>query len=269
MSIFNFNLDEMVSFVAVLIRFSVLMSVLPFFGDKLIPLPVRVLLSLSTTIALFPVLVAGKYIHTQDAQIWGSTSGGLVATMALEVVFALVLGFSAKISFDGISFGANLVGTFMGFASASIYDPHQESQTEVIAQLQTTLAMLLFLILDGHHLLLRAALDSYRVVGLGGMGFYPSLIQKMIQMTGDVIRLGLQIAAPVAVSIFAVNVVFGILSKAMPQLNVFMLSFAVTALVGFVVMFLSVEEFQGLARSVFEKMGDSMWIVMQTIASRR
>ncbi len=269
MSMFNFNIDEMISFIAVLIRLSVLLSVLPFFGDKMIPLPVRALLSLSISTVLFPVLVAGNYIHPKDARIWGGTAGGLIGTMALEVGFALVLGFSAKIAFDGIAFGANLVGNFMGFASASIYDPHQESQTEIVAQLQMTLAMLLFLILDGHHLLLRAALESYKVVGIGGMGFYSSLVQKIVQMTADVIRIGLQIAAPVAISMFAVNVVFGILSKAMPQLNVFMLSFAVSALVGFAVMFLSIEEFQGLARSIFERIGDSMWIVMQAIASRR
>lgn len=269
MSIFNFNLNEIMSFFAVLVRFSVLMSVLPFFGDKMIPMPVRILLSLSVSIALFPALVKSNTIHPKDAQIWANTAAGIAGTITLEVLFALVLGFSARIAFEGIAFGANLVGNFMGFASASVYDPHQESQTEIVAQLQTTLAMLLFLILDGHHLLLRAALESYQVVGIGAMGFYSSLMLKLIQMSADVIRLGLQIAAPVAISMFAVNLVFGILSKAMPQLNVFMLSFAVSALVGFVVMFLSIEDFQGVVRAVFEKIGDSMWMVMQAIASRR
>jgi flagellar biosynthetic protein FliR len=269
MSLFNFNLDEMLSFFAVLMRYSVLLSVLPFFGDKVIPLPVRILLALSISVVLFPVLVAGNYIHVKDARIWGGSAGGLVGTIGLETLFALVLGFSSKIAFDGISFGANLIGTFMGFSSASIYDHHQESQTEVVAQIQTTIAMLLFLILDGHHLILRAALESYKVVGLGGMGFYPSLVQKIVEMTADVIRIGIQIAAPVAVSMFSVNVVFGILSKAMPQINVFMLSFAVSALIGLLVIFMSVGEYQWLVRGIFEKIGDSMWVIMQAIASRR
>ncbi len=269
MSLFNFNIDEVVSFFVVLVRFSVLLSVLPFFGDKMVPMPIRVLLSLSISIVLFPVLVAGKYIHIRDASVWGSSAGGLIGTIALETFFGLVLGFTARLAFDGISFGANLVGNFMGFSSASMYDPHQESQSEVVAQLQTTLAMLIFLMLDGHHLLLKAAMDSYKIVGIGGMGFYTSVIHRITQMTAEVITLGMQIAAPVAVSMFAVNVVFGILSKALPQLNVFMLSFAVCALIGFLVLYLSLDNFQAVVRGVFEKMGDSMWIVMQSIASRR
>jgi flagellar biosynthetic protein FliR len=211
----------------------------------------------------------GGYIHTQDAKIWAATAGGIAQTVLLEVLFAVVLGYTARIFFDGISFGANLIGNFMGFASASIYDPHQESQTEVVAALQTSIAMLIFLVLDGHHIMLRAALESYRIVGLGQMGFYASLTQKIIQMTADMIRIGIQISAPVAISIFAVNVVFGVLSKAMPQLNVFMLSFAVSAGVGLLVMLLSVDESYGVLRSVFEKIGDSMLAVMQAIASRR
>lgn len=268
MSIFNFNIEEIICFFAVLVRFSVLLSVLPFFGDKMIPLPVRILLSLSISIVMFPILVAGHYVRPKDAQFWGSTAGGLIGTIGLEVLFALVLGFSARLAFDGISFGANLVGNFMGFASASIYDPHQESQTEIVAQLQMTLAMLLFVVLDGHHLILKAALESYKVVGLGGMNFSAALMKKMIHMTSEVIRLGLLIASPVAISIFAVNVVFGILSKAMPQLNVFTLSMAVSALIGFIVLFLSIEEFQGVARGVFEQVNESMWTVMQAIGGR-
>lgn len=261
MNIFNFTqltMEECLSFFAVLMRYSVLIAVMPFVGDRMVPMPVKVLLALVVTVALFPALVAQGQIHPADAAVWGATTGGIAGTIACEVLCGLLLGFTARLLFESVSFGANLVGNFMGFAAASTYDPHQESQSQVVAQIQMAIAMLIFLALDGHHLMLRASLDSYRMVGLGKATLGGVASQRLIELTGQVIRFGVQLAAPVAVSMFAVNVAFGVVSKAMPQLNVLVLSFAVSALVGLAVMLMSVPEFQGAVGAVMGRMGE--WI---------
>jgi flagellar biosynthetic protein FliR len=271
-SLFNFNQEEMLSFFAVLTRFSVLIAVLPFVGDRVVPTPVKVLLALAVTMALFPMLVARGSVNPAQAAVWGATAGGIVGTIALEVICALVLGFTARLAFESISFGGNLVGTFMGFSTAAQYDPHQESQTQVVAQIQMGIAMLLFLALEGHHLMLRAAFSSYQFVGVGGLaGFVKSGMNgafsaRLIELTGEVIKFGLQLAAPVAVCMFAVNVAFGVLAKAMPQLNILVLSFAVTALIGLLVMLLTVPEFQGAVTNIFSLMEEWMGSVLQAMA---
>lgn len=266
MHLFNFNVEELLTFFCVLIRFSVLFSVLPFIGDKTIPVPLKILFSIVVSIALFPSLVATGRIHPSEALVWGQTPSGLISTVALEAFFGLVMGFTAKLIFDSVAFGANLVGNLMGFASASIYDPHQESQTEVIAQLQTTLAMLVFLALDGHHLMLRSALESYHIVGMGKASFGAAAGQKLVELTGEVFHFGLQLAAPVGISIFAVNVAFGIMAKAMPQINVLVLSFSVTALVGLFVMFLGNAQFSNASADVMLRIGTWMEAMMRTLA---
>jgi flagellar biosynthetic protein FliR len=250
MGIFNFDDAEMLSFFAVLVRYSVLIAVLPFIGDRFVPTSVKVLLSLSITIALFPALVSGGFVQPKDSLTWGASASGLVGTIALEVLFALILGFTAKMAFEGVNFGGNLIGNFMGFSMATTYDPSMESQTQIVAEIQMALAMLTFLALDGHHLMLQASFQSYELIGVGGLGllkgagFNLAFSQKLIALSGQVILYGIQLAAPVAVSLFAVNVVFGIMSKAMPQLNILILSFSVSALIGLIVMFLSLPEFQ-------------------------
>ncbi|OFZ51566.1 MAG: hypothetical protein A2428_04380 [Bdellovibrionales bacterium RIFOXYC1_FULL_54_43] len=268
MSLFNFNQEELLTFFAVLVRYSVLFAILPFVGDRMIPTTVKVLLSLAVTIALFPALVARGFVNPGQAAIWGSTGAGIIGTIGLEVLFALVLGFTAKMTFDAISFAGNLAGNFMGFAAASTYDPHQESQTQVISEVQMAIAMLVFLVLDGHHLMLRAALGSYEIIGIGGakLAFGATFSNKLIQMSGQVVRSGVELAAPVAISLFAVNVAFGVMAKAMPQLNVLVLSFAASALVGLVVMFLTIPEFQGAAAVIVGNIGDSMTAIMQAMA---
>lgn len=265
---FNFSEEEILTFFAVLVRYSVLIAVLPFVGDKAVPTPAKILLSVAVTLALFPALVAGGSVRPGEAIAWGATAGGILGTVALEVLFGLALGFTAKLAFDSVFFGANLVGNFMGFASAATYDPHQESQTQVIAEFQMALAMLIFLVLDGHHLMLRAGLESYQIVGLGKAGLGAVFAQRMVTLTGNVLKFGLVLAAPLAVSLFAVNVAFGVLAKAMPQLNILVLSFSVTAIVGFFALFLTLGEFQGALGIVFSRMEDAMAGVTAAMAGR-
>lgn len=270
MSIFNFNIPEMLTFFAVLVRYSVLFVVLPFVGDHFVPGPVKILLSLAVTIALFPALVASGDVKPADAVAWGATAGGIAGTIAMEVVFGLVLGYVAKLSFETISFGGNLVGNFMGYSIASTYDPSQQSQTQVVAQIQMAIAMLVFLVLDGHHVMLRAALESFRIVGVGGMLKMTqagAFSERLIGLTGEVIKFGIQLSAPIAVVLFGVNLIFGVMAKAMPQLNILVLSVTVTSFVGLIVMFLCVPEFQGAAGNVLGRMGDSMEAVMRAIAT--
>ena len=280
MSLFNFDEAEILTFFAVLVRYSVLISVLPFFGDKVIPMPVKVLLSLALSICLFPALVARGRINPADALVWGATPAGIASTIVVEALLALALGFVAKIAFDAVNFGGNMVGTFMGFAMANTYDHRQESQTQVVAEIQMALAMMLFLALDGHHFMLAAGIQSYNIVGLGGFGADGQSVlsaagstsfaaQKIIALTSQIFRFGIQIAAPVAVVMFGINVAFGVLAKALPQLNVLVLSAAVSGLVGLAVMFLSLPEFQGAVSNVLAGIPESMNGLLQAIARGR
>ncbi|HTL12613.1 MAG TPA: flagellar biosynthetic protein FliR, partial [Bdellovibrionota bacterium] len=154
-NLFDLDQNQILTFFAVLVRYGTLVAVLPWIGDKVVPAPVKVLLALTLSAMLYPVLVATGKVSPQAATVWGSTSGGILSVTAVEALFGLAMGFAARMLFMAVEAGGNLAGNYMGFAMASQYDPHQESQSQVVAQIHTTLAMLIFLALDGHHLMLR------------------------------------------------------------------------------------------------------------------
>jgi len=258
-------MNELLTFFAVLVRYSVLFAIVPILGDRVIPVPIKILCSLGITAALYPALVMNGSVQPDRVMIWGASASQIITTITLEVLFGLALGYCAKLVFDGISFGANLTGNFMGFAAASVFDPHQESQTEVIGQLQTVLAMLLFLAIDGHHIFLRAAMDSYKIVGIGELSLGGLFSRQIIQMTGDTIILGLQISAPVAVSLFLVNIVYGMMAKSMPQLNVLVLSFSVSAILGLVILMISIPEFNSVVGDSFAGLYERLRNVMSVM----
>jgi flagellar biosynthetic protein FliR len=233
-----------------------------------VPGPVKILFATALSLAVFPALVARGEINPAEALRWGASTGGIATTVALEAMFGLVMGYTAKLSFDAINFGGNLMGNFMGFAMASAFDPHQETQSQVVAEIQMALAMLVFLALDGHHLMLRASFDSYKLVGLGQAGIHGVLQARVVALTSQVIQFGIQIAAPVAVSLFAVNVAFGVMAKSMPNLNILVLSMSVSALLGLVIMLFTLPQFQSVTAAILERMGDQMRAVALALGGK-
>ncbi len=259
MGMFEFSDNEILSFFAVLVRITVLFAVLPLLGDRFVPSTLKVLFGLATSFIVFPSLTAKGFIHTEDAAVWGSSVAGITWMIVQEAGLALILGYTARLIFDAIQFGGNLVGNFMGFSAANTFDPHQESQTQVIAELQAALATLVFLSLDGHYLMLKAALDSFHWVGLGKAALGSSVSHQLTLFTAKVIEFGVLLSAPIAICLFVVNVAFGIMAKAMPQLNVLVLSFAVSALVGLAILLIGLPEFQSVSGSVLGRVDE--WLI--------
>lgn len=266
--LFQYSPEEFFTFFAVLIRVSVMLAVLPIFGDKVIPAPVKVLLSLAVTFVIFPGLVKQGFIRPGDAAIWAATTWGIVLTIGQEVLVGLTLGYTAKLVFDAIQIGSNLISNMMGFAMASVYDPHHETQTTVVAEIQVAIAMLAFLALDGHHLLLHGALDSYRFCGIGEAGLNSVVQARLIELTGTVLKFGIQLGAPITLVMFAVNVAFGVFSKTMPQMNVLVISLGISAFAGIVVLMLTTGEFQTVASNVMGRTEDWMQGMLIAMAAR-
>lgn len=265
-SLMNLSENELLTFFGVLVRVSVLFAVLPFFGDRTIPNMVKVLLSLTVTVAIFPTLIRTNVLRPDDAAVWGTTAFGLVGTIVKEAALGLTLGFVAKVFFEAISVGTEMIGNLMGLATASMYDPHSESQTQVLSRIHTTLAMLLFLALDGHHLLLQTVMDSFKVVNLGALQFTGFAAGQLIDISGEVLRKGIQIASPMILCTMLVYIFYGIFSRALPQVNILVLSLSISAATGLIVMLMSLSEFQDLATDLFARMQVELHEVMRGLS---
>jgi flagellar biosynthetic protein FliR len=266
--VFPFSNDDLFTFFAVLVRYSVLITLMPITGDRVVPGPVKILLSLAISFALFPALREQGWVRPADAAIWSATAIGILSTVGLEALAGALLAFTARILFDAVSFGANLISSFMGYSAATFFDPHFENQTQVLSEFQMALVMLCFLALDGHHLLLRAALESYQWVGLGGASIGPLVVARLTEMTSQLIFLGIRISAPIGISLFGVNVAFGVLARTMPQMNILVLSFSITALVGFVVLLSGVPEWLGASTIIVGWTGDWMSSMARALSGR-
>jgi flagellar biosynthetic protein FliR len=167
----------------------------------------------------------------------GSTP--LLAGLVGEFAVGWCIGLMARLLTSAFQLAGTIAGNQIGLAMASAYDPASGSDNEVVGTLHLNLAGMLFLLLDGHHLLIRGLAASFQAFPAGGPLRADILAASLFEVGGAVWAIGLQAAAPVAAIMLLTNGVLGFLNRANPQLSIFNVGFPLTALLGFAALLLA------------------------------
>lgn len=208
---------EVVLFMLVLSRIAGIFAAMPVFGGRRLPTRIKVLAVTMITLICFPSLALIKPQMPGDAFS--------LALLALsEVMVGLVLAFISQIIFAAVEFSGQIIGMQMGLSIASVIDPSFGGQSQIMSVIQTLFATLLFLTLNIHHVFISAIVDSFRVIPLGGWHLNGELINFLVQRTADVFIIGIRLAAPIMVALLLSSVALGIMARAFPQMNIFMVS---------------------------------------------
>jgi flagellar biosynthesis protein FliR len=215
------------TFLLVLARLGGLVLSAPILGHLLVPRRVRAAFALVLALVLVPTVPAAP----EPASLW-TLAGGVAAEAALGATLGLV----AQFVFAGVQLGGQLAGIQMGFGFANLIDPQSNAHVTIVAQWEQFLALLLFLSLDVHHLLLRGLIESFHAappgaVVLGGEGMH-----GVVTLAGDIFAVAVRVAAPVMIALLLVNGALGVLTRTIPQLNVFVVGFPVNVGVGLVML---------------------------------
>jgi len=161
----------------------------------------------------------------------------LYAAMALrEVLIGLFLSFLLHLAMTVVRVAGQLIGQEMGFMLASQVDPATGVQTPLITSMYEALFTLAFLALNGHFLLLRALAQSFERAPVGGLSFQGGLGAAVGTLFSQMFEAGIVFAAPIMTLLFLVSLMIGLLSRAVPQMNVLELSFSIRILLALLVM---------------------------------
>ncbi len=188
------------------------------------PIPVTVRVGLGVCLA---TLIAGVV----PLAVVPTTLPDLALMAAGEVVLGLVLGFIARLAFAAVEMAGRIISSEIGL-SATPGMGVPEPATEPLAALLSSLALVLFFLLGGHHALLEAYARSFQLARAGQAALAPVAVEVLIQGCGHVIELGLRMAAPFIAMNFLVTLAFSALGRMVPKMNVFVLSFSVRAIAG-------------------------------------
>ncbi|MDB6093991.1 MAG: type secretion system inner rane protein [Verrucomicrobia bacterium] len=216
------NVEYLVTWMMVFLRSLGLLLQLPVLAGR--PIPVTVRLGIGVCIA---TLIAG---NIPPAELPPSLPE-LAVMVGREVLVGLALGFVSRLAFAAVEMAGRMMSSEIGL-SATPGMGIPEPSTEPLAALLSSFAIVLFFLLGGHEALLAAFARSFQIAHPGRASLNPAAAEELIRLTSHVIELGLRIAAPFIAMNFLVTLAFSALGRAVPKMNVFVLSFSVRALAG-------------------------------------
>ncbi len=220
------NLGNVFSALLLLLRVSVLVILMPVLGHRLVPTQVKIGLIGLISILLYPV-VSTSLPHLP-------VSPGLLAFIAVqEILIAAVLSMLAQIIFAAAQLAGQVMSYQMGLAIANVVDPATSAQIAAVSQFSIVMAMLVWLVSGAHHSFLYALMDSFQILPIGQPLALAAGWSAMNSLAGDMFVLALRLVAPMLLLLFFLYVALGLLSRAVPQIQVFFVSFPLTVGVGF------------------------------------
>ena len=253
------NQSDVFLFALVLCRIGGLFAALPVFGGRRLPSRIKVVAVFAITLVCFPILQINVPPLPSDA----FTLGLLVMR---EMLIGLTLAFITQIIFAAVEFSGQIIGLQMGFSIASVVDPSMGGQAQIMSVMQTLLATLFFLSLNIHHVFIHAIVDSFAIIPLGGWAMSDSLIHFLVKAASDVFVLGIRLAAPVMVALLLTSVALGIMARAFPQMNVFMVSFPLSIGLGFMVLGMTLTIFFHVLEVSFGNLANQVTIIFRLLA---
>jgi flagellar biosynthetic protein FliR len=239
------------SFMLPMFRITALLMTMPIIGTTLVPGRVRLYFALAITVVVAPVLPPMPEVHALD----------LTALLLIgeQILIGAGLGLFLQLFFHTFVIAGQIISTQMGMGFASMIDPTNGVSSAVISQFFTMLVTLVFLGMNGHLVVIETLIESFTTLPVGG-GLLVSNFWDLANGLGWVMAAGLRLVLPAITALLVVNIAFGIMTRAAPQLNIFSIGFPLTLVLGMVILWLTMgdilSQYQPLAETVLQTFRD-------------
>ncbi|YAF59399.1 Flagellar biosynthetic protein FliR [Pseudomonas sp. E102] len=239
------------SFILPLFRVTAVLMSMPVFGTTLVPGRVRLYFALAITVVIAPGLPPMPPVNALDL-----TALMLVAE---QILIGALLGFSLQLFFQAFVVAGQIISIQMGMAFASMIDPTNGVNTAVIGQFLTMLVTLLFLAMNGHLVVFEVLTESFTTLPVGSamlVNHFWDIASKL----GWVLGAAMVLVLPAITALLVVNIAFGVMTRAAPQLNIFSIGFPLTLVLGMVIFWVSLgdilNQYQPLATQALQLLRD-------------
>jgi len=252
-----FSSAELLSQIATLIwplfRISAMVAAMPVFGSRLLPARIKVVLALALTLAIAPHVPP-----VENVELF-SINGGIVAMQ--QVLIGLAMGFTLQLVFSVFVLGGQVIALTMGLGFASLNDPSTGVVVPTVSQFYTIFISLLFFAMNGHLVMIEVVANSFIDMPVAQIGLNSDAIWAMLSWSKYIFSGAVLMALPALASLLVVNIGFGVMTRAAPQLNIFAIGFPVIMTIGFAIMLLATPSIIPL----FENLLDSAYQLMRTM----
>jgi flagellar biosynthesis protein FliR len=228
-----------------LTRLLALMATAPVLSHRAVPVRVKVAIALAIALAIAPIVDSPPLAGLLD-------SAGLVP-LAHNILVGLSIGFALRLIFAAVELAGQLIGLQLGLSFAAYFNPDLGETENVVATFTSMLALLMFLAIDGHLMLLYGLADSFRLFPAGGSGPLPVDPMALVHAASGIFSIATSISLPILAVMLMVNVVLGMMARVAPQLNLFAVGFPLTVLAGLAALTMLLPVLEAPLRGVLQR----------------
>ena len=244
----NWTLGQFLNLLVIMTRVGPLIFLMPIIGSVTVPVQMKVLFTLMTSLVLLPMInIPHSALPTGPLQ---------VALLVLsEVLFGAILALFARMVFAAVETAGQMVGIQMGMGVAGVMDPQFGVQISLVGYFWSLIAFLIFLGINGHHFFFRTMVESFAWVAPGKIDLNQATFNGVVQGAGHMFVLAVKIMAPASAAIFFTHVAMGIIAKTVPQIPILIVGLPLNIGVGLIFVGLSLSFFMPIMVKNFEILG--------------
>jgi flagellar biosynthetic protein FliR len=244
----------------VFLRLSAFLAVLPFFTMANFPVTMRVAIGGVGALLIAPILPPFALNKLDLLSVLG--------VMMQEVCVGLLLGFVCRMVFYAVDIAGSIISSELGLNTAAIFDPMTQQSSQLAGTVFVFLSTMVLLTLNLHHWMLLAFERTYTVLPVGDAHLNNALFETIVKQTSHVFVLALQIAAPIIAVSFVITLVFAVLSRAVPQMNVFVEMFSFRIVGGLIVLGFTLQLTAQYVANYFNRLPDDLLAMAQMMGGR-
>ncbi|OGI09394.1 MAG: flagellar biosynthetic protein FliR [Candidatus Margulisbacteria bacterium GWF2_35_9] len=244
-------------FLLVLARIVGFFSVAPLFSDRTIPQMLKLTMALWISLLLWFVVPHPEVLPDKSIVI--------IYAFVNEFFIGFLIGFLVRLIFIGIQEGGALMDMQMGLSVAAAFDPSIGGQTTIVSRTMFSLATVVFLITNSHHMMLFSFRESYRVIPLLSDVQYNNILQQLGDLGSGLFHTALAFSLPIMVIIFLLDFSLGLLARLAPQVNVFFLGFQIKPMLGLFLFMLVIPTLIDKLQVLYNSVGVEMLRLYQNI----
>jgi flagellar biosynthetic protein FliR len=232
----------------ILVRVATFVYIAPFFGMNNTPNRVKIGFSALLAIVLF------QTIQPKEVLEYSGVIGFAIIVLK-EGITGLLIGYAANICNSIIVFSGKVIDMEIGLAMANMYDPTTKAQSGLTGTMYNYFIMMLLIVTNMHHYILRALVDTYQIIPVNGAVFdWEHLMGSMVMYMTDMMAIGFRIALPIFACSMILSCILGIMAKVASQMNMFAVGMQIKILLGLGIMFLTVVLIPNISDFIFTEM---------------
>lgn len=218
---------NVLGFFLVLARISPLFLVAPMFSSRQVPARARTIVAFAFALGLYPLAVAGQDVPTEVLHV--------VPLLVKELLVGLAFALCVALLFAAIETAGAILDFMVGFAFGGALDPITGNQSAVLGRVYSLVAVAIFIAINGDAWLIQGLSRTFEIVPLTATPDFASIGEALTAVFTNIFTAALEVAAPVLIACVLTDVGFGVVSRVVPQLNVFAVGFPVKVIVGLIV----------------------------------